>query len=388
MDTDKQSPEEGNTPRGVGRLSAGEGFVEEGINYLLVIAIDTYGNGIPVLHNAVKDATDFRDTLWGGYRFEKQHTTTLFNADATQDAILDAFSNIKRQLQDIDSFVFYFAGHGWHDAENGLGYWLPADAAAGRKSTYLNNAEVVATFRTSRARHVFGIVDACFSASLFAQRAMDTGEMRYFHLPSRWLFTSGQVEPVADGEPGHNSPFAQAILAQLRYQRGAYLSVTSLWNEARKAIVYNAVQTPRCEPLQNAGHQNGEFFFIRKEAAPAELAPLAPAEQVKPSRGEAAGPAPAAPATLEGMPLEQAKASLSELLARGELEAFFAAVKPRLRQGASVRDTFILQEAQYNRLMKRAAAGLEKADNLDFGLRQVSSNLLMAVRMLKERDWG
>lgn len=89
---------------------------------------------------------------------------------------------------------------------------------------------------------------------------------------------------------------------------------------------------------------------------------------------------------MEGLSLKEAKAYLEGLLAQGELELFFQAVKPRLRLHSTARDTFTLQEAHLNRLKKNAARGLAKQEDLDMGYRQITNSLLMAVRMMKERD--
>ncbi len=362
-----------------------------GKNYLLIIAIDDYRNGIPPLYNAVKDAQDFRKLLLEQFRFEESLATSLFNEAATQDAILDAFDHIERQLTEADNFVFYFAGHGWYHKERETGYWLPYDAVLKKRSTYLNNADVVATFRTSKARHVFGIVDACFSASLFVQqRSLGTEEMRYFNLPSRWLLTSGQVEPVSDGSAGQNSPFAQALITQLKYHTAPAVSISELWVNMRKAVVANAQQTPRCEPLQNAGHQNGEFFLIRKGATPAQAEPLilpsmATREVLPPPPPEL----PSATITaeeLKGLPLEEIQDQLEELAATNELEQALGLLKAILSRKSSARQALILINGRFNRNRKQEMSGLAKEDDVSLAYRQVSHSLLELIRGLKERD--
>ena len=131
----------------------------------------------------------------------------------------------------------------------------------------MKNNEVVDLFQDIEARHVFGIVDSCFSGSLFRQRNLDEASLRQFNIPSRWLLTAGRLEPVSDGALGKHSPFAKSLITQLKYPDSPALWVSELCPKVIRGVSYNEEkQLPRGEPLQKVGHQGGEFVFFTRDA--------------------------------------------------------------------------------------------------------------------------
>ena len=201
--------------KGLLSRSNGQKKLQIGKNYLLIIGIDTYSNGVPKLYNAVKDAEAFKQVLIEKYQFEEAQCISLFNKEATRRNILKTFDDLVGRLKAEDSLTFYFSGHGEWLKSHHRGYWLPADAENGERSTYLSNIEVLDLIKLLKARHVFGLVDSCFSESLFVQKN-STVPARQFFMPSRWLLTAGRLEPVSDGIPGTHSPFAKRLLVQLQ----------------------------------------------------------------------------------------------------------------------------------------------------------------------------
>ncbi|HMQ48766.1 MAG TPA: caspase family protein [Saprospiraceae bacterium] len=246
----------------------------EGINYLLVIGINQYSGKIPMLNNAVRDAQRFKELLQSKYAFFPQHTWELYDDKATRVSIIDHFDEIEKRITEKDNFIFYFSGHGEYIEDRKSGFWLPVDAQWNKRATYLNNSDVLNAISTSKARHVLGIVDACFSGSLLETRdaSIPKAVQRYYNIPSRFILTAGRKEPVLDGFPGGNSPFAKSLLTQLDANSGKTLSVNRLWEDMQEGIVSNSTQTPQCEPLRNAGHQGGQFYFIRKDISTNDLA--------------------------------------------------------------------------------------------------------------------
>lgn len=259
----------------------------EGINYLLVIGINQYSGRIPVLNNAVRDAQRFKELLQSKYAFFPQHTWELYDDKATRVSIIDHFDEIEKRITEKDNFIFYFSGHGEYIEDRKSGFWLPFDAQLGKRATYLNNSDVLNAISTSKARHVLGIVDACFSGSLLETReAIPKAVQRYYNIPSRFIMTAGRKEPVLDGFPGGNSPFAKSLLTQLDTNSGKTLSINRLWEDMQEGIVSNSTQTPLCEPLRNAGHQGGQFYFIRKDISPDDLAGITKPAEPSPDNGD------------------------------------------------------------------------------------------------------
>jgi hypothetical protein len=268
----------------------------QGRNFLLIVGIDAYRHGLQPLANAVRDAMAFRDVLLEQYQFEKENCIELYNEEATRSRIIQTFDDLIERLNEDDNLVFYYAGHGQLVTSIQEGYWLLADAVGGERATYLSNGEVQQFMSHLRARHVFGVVDSCFSGALF--RSAEAGApSNLYHYRSRYLLTAGRHEPVADGRPGRHSPFADCLLEQLRRHPGPHLWVGDLCRAVLQNIRFNTdEQTPRGEPLQKVGHQGGEFAFVRKkDSIPSSPAPATPDVERTPGRRDASAQAPQRP---------------------------------------------------------------------------------------------
>jgi len=279
-----------------------------------VIGINTYGKDIPNLNNAVKDAKAFEELLQEKYGFEKEHTTALYEDQANGDNILDALDALQRKLGPDDNLVFYFSGHGELVEPSQRGYWLPADSLYAKRQSYVNNAEIQDFIKNCRARHVFGVVDACFSGALLRQIKNPYVE-KYYTKNSRRLMTSGLIEPVPDGLPDFHSPFAATLLHALKYNPKPYLSTSELWQEMQEALASNTYSTPAYEPIFNVGHQGGEFFFMRSDSMeiPVGVVDRESREQ-NPSESNlvSQGQERSAPKDLSKMPLEDLKIELKK----------------------------------------------------------------------------
>jgi hypothetical protein len=81
---------------------------------------------------------------------------------------------------------------------------------------------------------------------------------------TRVAITSGGSEPVADkGGSGH-SPFAKAFIDALRDNRSV-MDGTSLFSKIRRPVMVAAQQTPQYADIRQAGHDGGDFLFVRKK---------------------------------------------------------------------------------------------------------------------------
>jgi len=227
-------------------------------NYLLIIGINAYSNGISTLNNAVLDAKAFEEVMQSKYGIKK--TIALYDNDATREGIITAFDKLLEELTKDDNLIIYFSGHG--ELIRNRGYWIPVDAENGERHTYLSNHYVRDLLNDIAAHHVLVIVDACFSGALLLKERSSAAASRYYQMPSRWVMTSGQLKPVPDGAPGEHSPFAKSLITQLEYNPKDYLSISELWLNMREGVIANSDQTPACEPVRDANHQGGEYYFI------------------------------------------------------------------------------------------------------------------------------
>ncbi len=239
-------------------------------NHLFVISINDY-KFCPPLYNAVKDADDITRILTTLYDFDPKNVVRLSNAQATESNILAQLDAYIKKLSDKDSLIIYYSGHGTYKATIDEGYWVPVDVdfhkASGDidSSRCLANSMILKYLKAIKSLHTVVIADACFSGSLATQKLVSAGSDRLENIPSRCILTAGRLEPVLDGKPGDNSPFASALARYLEKNVHNEISFTELGKSVQKAVANNANQIPICARLQNAGDQNGEFVFHKKQ---------------------------------------------------------------------------------------------------------------------------
>ena len=70
------------------------------------------------------------------------------------------------------------------------------------------------------------------------------------------------LEPVVDSTGGRNSPFAAAFISALR-QNETILDGTALFIKIRRPVMVATNQTPQYSDVRNAGHEGGDFLFVR-----------------------------------------------------------------------------------------------------------------------------
>lgn len=232
-----------------------------GENHLLVIGINDYQHW-GQLYNAVKDAQDIKSELSGRYDFEEENMTFLFNAQATEKNILNAFKTLISKVEPNDNVLIYFSGHGYYDKILNEGYWIPVMAKHGEESEYISNAQLQKFIRQMDNKHTFLIADACFSGSMLGDRKGFVENVGRFK--SRRALVSGRLEVVSDGERGKNSPFADAVLTYLRNHRNGAFAASQLEQYVKITVANNSEQTPQHGPIINVGDKGGEFIFKLK----------------------------------------------------------------------------------------------------------------------------
>ena len=240
--------------------------VKKGKNYFLGIGINDYEK-CRKLNNAVKDVEDFKALLVQKYDFEENNMRIVSDSAARREHIIQILRGYIEKLQPHDNFIFYFSGHGELDKLVNEGYWIPFEAETNSWHQYISNAEIKTYLNAMPCRHLFLIVDSCFSGALFLPKnAKKLDADRREAEPSRWALTAGRTEVVDDGEPGTNSPFAKWLLDTLK-KNDKSLSVSMLCANVKELVIPNSNQTPRGEPINIRGHEGGEFIFHLSESA-------------------------------------------------------------------------------------------------------------------------
>ena len=231
--------------------------------HALVIGNDAYEH-LERLDTAVNDARAVGELLANQYGFE---VTPLLNATRAQ--IVDVLDEYRNRLRANDNLLIYYAGHGSLDAEADKGYWLPVDAQPHRRTQWVSNDTVRDTLRALKAKHVLVVADSCFSGTLTRGTEVKLGRgqehlERMARLKSRQALSSGGLEPVADSSGTGHSPFAAALLRVLGSNRGI-LDATSLFAELRRPVALNSEQLPQFADIRLAGHEGGDFLFVRRK---------------------------------------------------------------------------------------------------------------------------
>jgi len=200
--------------------------------HALVIGNNAYAY-LPTLQTAVSDAEAVAATLRETYNFA---VTVLLNA--TREQIIVALETMRTTLTEDDNLLIYYAGHGLLDKEAERGYWLPVNAQPDTRVHWVSTMEITGTLKTMAFLQVV--------------------EKR-----SRTALTSGGLEPVLDSGGGNHSVFSRAFLTTLQENQGI-VDGQQLASQITRLVMVNAPQTPAYADIPSAGHEGGDFVFVRQ----------------------------------------------------------------------------------------------------------------------------
>jgi hypothetical protein len=236
--------------------------------HALIIGVSEYANSGPTLQDLsepVNDAQKLYDVLTTKYAFDPHDVVFLKNA--TRGQIVDSLEMLAHKVKPEDNLLVFYAGHGMFDPKLDIGYWIPSDAVAGRKSTYLANSQLRDYLKGIASKHTLLISDACFGGSIFAasRAGYDSYERAQFYdiykSKSRKALTSGNYQEVPD-----KSVFIEYLVKTLKESEEPYISATSLYTRIYEPIRLNSRVLPQYGAIQDAGDEGiaGSFIFIRK----------------------------------------------------------------------------------------------------------------------------
>ena len=240
--------------------------------HALVIGNDDY-RLMPRLQTAVNDAKEVARLLREQYGFK---VTLLLNANRYET--VSALDSLRERLTDEDNLLIFYAGHGELDRRNQRGHWLPVDAERNSQALWISNVTVTDILNTMTVKQLLVVADSCYSGTLTrsALGRLDPGKSKEEVLKlmqmmarqrSRMVMTSGGVEPVIDTVGGQHSVFARPFIELLKANVGVLpgQEMFSLLQRrvATAAQQYDARQVPEYAPIKLAGHESGDFFFVR-----------------------------------------------------------------------------------------------------------------------------
>ncbi|HEV2606677.1 MAG TPA: caspase family protein [Xanthomonadaceae bacterium] len=271
---------------GIGGAGAVPANLRLGNNYAVIIGNNTYQDpSYQALKSAASDATAVSQVLKARYGFQ---TSLLLNASRLE--ILTALNTMREKLGPDDNLLIYYAGHG--ELQGRQGYWIPVDAKDNTASTWISNAAISDILTTIKSRHVLVVADSCYSGTMtraavpvFDLAAMSADKWNAWvgkmtSGKSRTALTSGGVQPVPDTGSGQHSYFTRAFLNALQ-DNNRMLEAQRLYREVSSSLALAAIdspiaQSPGYSPIQFAGHESGDFFFVPKGARTALAKPQHP----------------------------------------------------------------------------------------------------------------
>jgi hypothetical protein len=241
---------------------AAEQTLSLGPYYALVIGNNHYSQ-FEKLKTAINDATAVAELLENKYGFQ---VTLLKNA--TREMIFASLQEYENQLPENSNLLIYYAGHGSHDKDTDVAYWLPVDAGSNRFS-WISAADITSSIKAIHSRHVLVISDSCYSGALASGPGISidrehTYLAKMLVARSRNLMSSGGDEPVIDkGDSGH-SVFANALLKGLTEVKEEQFTAGDIFQKfVKQAVADGAAQKPQYSFIDNPGQDSGDFVFSR-----------------------------------------------------------------------------------------------------------------------------
>jgi uncharacterized caspase-like protein len=238
-------------------------------SWALVIGINEYQIASPLCF-AKQDAEAIAEILERSFGFPPSNIATLYDAEATRERILSAFSDFTSTSVDPDDRItIFFAGHGCtRTGKRGeVGFLVPVEGTPDRLSTLLRWDELTRNAELILAKHVLFIMDACYGG-LAIRRNTPPGSARFLKdmlaRYSRQVLTAGKAdETVADsgGPKAGHSIFTGHLLEALEGRAADSNGIIS--SNAVMAYVYDHVsKDPYSRQSPHFGFLDGDGDFI------------------------------------------------------------------------------------------------------------------------------
>lgn len=225
------------------------------------------------LANAQRDAADVSTTLQElGFDVIESYETTYNDMRA-------ALQQFRNKADAYDVALFYYAGHGIQ--EEGKNYLVPIENGLELRSDIdktLNADDVLYEMENSGASTRLLFLDACRDHRSSFSRSAQKGLARMEGSKgSVIVFSTQSGETASDGDSGKNSPFASAMIQNIRVAGQPFpVTLSNIVNDTYRMT--NGVQCP----LQ-VGNVIGDFIFNPAKAPETKPAPT-PAKEPEPQK--------------------------------------------------------------------------------------------------------
>lgn len=257
-------------------------------SWAVVIGIDEYEH-FNRLDYAVRDAEGIAELLTTELDFPKANVFCILDPPSTEKGLSYSlvakkaskeniegllFTDLPKKTHRDDRVVVFYAGHGFSrrlPSGRHVGYIVPGEAKTEAWHKYIQMKQVVEESEGCEAKHMFYMLDACFSGLAITRSAAAPSRFETDMLTNRarQVLAAGTAKQVvSDTGPGGHSLFTHSILGGLRggadvNQDGVvtgYELMTFVRNKVASAL--GSRQTPVFGDL--LGHQSGADFVFRK----------------------------------------------------------------------------------------------------------------------------
>lgn len=243
--------------------------------YALVIGVADYDN-VEKLNTPVNDINEVADVLSKDYGFVVEKVVNPDNI-----SVMEAVNNLNQQLTENDNLLIFYAGHGVRLNNDNVeaGYWLPVNAdAPPRDTNWISNEFITRHLARLKAKRVLVVADSCYAGLIssspdFLMLGDTQNSVEFLKYKadkrSRLLLTSGGDQPVLDSAGKKNSVFAQAFIDTLKANK-TIMTGPQLFKSVKTQVISiskkdaNFSQEPQYKAIKGAGHEVGEFFFVRQ----------------------------------------------------------------------------------------------------------------------------
>jgi hypothetical protein len=240
-------------------------YKEKPQHYAYFFATDNYENSLQWknLNNPTRDAGAIANELATRFDFD-----TIRILNPTLDELYEKLAETAQKKYHPDDQLFvFFAGHGYFDESTKQGGLVAKDSKGQNMRHYYSYAALEDLLSKHPCRHVFAVIDVCYSGTFFESIAQARGPQVIANSSSkntellraelakyktRYVLTSSGKNEVSDGY--QHSPFAEGLLEVLR----------KTTKTLRLSDIQNAVQNippyPRLAPFKQ-NEAGSDFLF-------------------------------------------------------------------------------------------------------------------------------
>lgn len=254
----------------------------------VIVALENYraaqANQIEPVEFAMADAEAFKATVEATFAAHRPEVVMLTDSDATHATTINEIKSRVWGLCKDDLFIFYYAGHGFHDETgNRLTVWDTSVTNIDGTTLSLD-ADLASVLRASPCQRVLAFIDACATRFKPLGRTvvtpLDTAEFGKFLQTASYnaVFLScragGQSYP--DRDLGHGV-WTHFLLKALNgtvpgaIGPGGYITNATLQDYLRQEVPRHVAQNPRIKATQTpeAVVTATNTFAIRRVTGPA-----------------------------------------------------------------------------------------------------------------------